>query len=94
MKVAWTRLAHADLESARRYISEERPSAAVRVIERIENALSAVGRHPEMGRVGRVPGTRELIVPGTPFIIPYRLKAGRVELLAVIHTARRWPDQL
>ena len=94
MKVAWTRLALADLDSAYSYITEERPSAAVRMIERIAGAIRAVARHPEIGRPGRVSGTRELIVSGTPFIIPYRVKAKRVELLAVIHGARRWPDQL
>jgi len=94
VKVAWTRLALADLDSAYSFIAEERPSAAVRMIERIKGAIRAVGRHPEIGRPGRVNGTRELIVSGTPFVIPYRVKANRVELLAVIHSARRWPDQL
>ncbi len=94
MKVAWTRLALADLNSAYSYIAEESPSVAVRMIERIEKAIWAVSRHPEIGRPGRVSGTREVIVSGTPFVIPYRVKAKRVELLAVIHGARRWPDQL
>jgi len=93
VKIAWTRLALADFNSAYNYIAEERPSAAVRMIEKIERAIRAVGRHPEIGRPGRVDGTRELIVPGTPFVIPYRVKAKRVELLAVIHSAQRWPDR-
>jgi toxin ParE1/3/4 len=94
MKLVWTRLALKDLSSAYDYIAQDNPSAAARIIERIEKGAEAVGRHPEMGRPGRVDGTRELIIPGTPFIIPYRVKANRVELLAVIHSARLWPDQL
>lgn len=94
MKSAWTRLALSDLGSAYDYIAEEDPSAAVRMIERIEEALEAVGRHPQIGRPGRVEGTRELVVSGTPFIVPYRVKAKRIEVLALIHGARRWPEEL
>lgn len=94
MKLAWTRLALSDLDSAYAYIAEENPAAAARSIERIRKALEAVRRHPEIGRAGRVDGTRELIVPGTPFIVAYRQKAKRIEILSVIHGARRWPDEL
>ena len=94
MKVVWTQLALADLDSAYNYMTEEKPSAAFKMIERIDQAIRAAGRHPEIGRPGRVSGTRELTVSGTPFVIPYRIKDKRVELLAVIQGARRWPDQL
>lgn len=92
MKPAWTRLALADLDNAHAYIAEENPSAALRVVERIAGAVDTVGRHPEIGRPGRVSGTRELIIPGTPFIVGYRIKDKKLEVLAVIHGARRWPD--
>lgn len=94
MKPAWTRLALADLDNAHDYIAEEDPSAARRMIERIQEAVAALCRHPEIGRPGRVGGTRELVIPGTPFIVAYRIKAKRLEVLAVIHGARRWPDTL
>jgi toxin ParE1/3/4 len=45
-----------------------------------------------MGRPGRVPGTRELVVAGTPYIVAYRVTASRVDVLAIIHAARRWPQ--
>jgi toxin ParE1/3/4 len=67
--------------------------AARRMAERIEEAVAGLSSHPEMGRPGRVPETRELIVPGTPYIVPYRLKEDVVEILTVLHAARRWPDQ-
>src|SRR5689334_25290619 len=44
---------------------------------------------PEMGRPGRVLGVRELVVPDTPFIIPYRLRRARLELIAVFHEIGR-----
>ena len=94
MKIAWTRLAIEDLNHAYDYIAVERPSAARHTAQQIEKAIQSLSRHPEIGRAGRVEGTRELIVPGTPFIVPYRIKGNRIEILAVIHGARRWPDSL
>lgn len=94
VKLSWTRLALADLSHAHDYIALESPSAAAATIERIQSALAAVCRHPQLGRPGRLAGTRELVIPRTPFIAAYRIKAGRIEVLAVIHTARSWPDAL
>ena len=94
MKAAWTQLALKDLDNAYNHVAEENPSAAARMIARIRQAIKAIGLHPEIGRSGRVEGTRELIIPGTPFIVPYRIRAKRIEVLAVIHGARRWPDDL
>jgi len=70
----------------------ENPSAAHAVIDRIESAVSVLRAHPEIGRSGRVEGTRELVISGTPFIVAYRIARRRVEILAVIHGARRWPE--
>lgn len=91
MRVRWTRLALADLAAARDYIAKQAPDAAQRVADRIEGAVRNLERHPRLGRPGRIEGTRELVVPGTPFIIPYRLLEDSVEILAVVHGARRWP---
>jgi len=60
------------------------------VIGIIETRLS---KNPGMGRPGRVPGTRELVVQGTQFIVPYRLQGNALEILRVYHGARRWPEQ-
>src|SRR5438128_7396745 len=92
--LVWTRPAIKDLCDAYDYIHEERPSAARRVIERLEKSLQALSRHPYLGRPGRVAGTREHVIPGTPFIIPYWVQHETIELLALIHTSRRWPDSL
>lgn len=92
MKVAWTRLAIEDLNSAYEYIAAKNPSAACSVVGRIEAAVKALGAHANLGRAGRVEETRELLVPDTPFIIAYHVGKKRVEILAVVHAARRWPS--
>ena len=92
MKIVWTKLAIADLDNAYDYIAATNPSAAQDIIERIEKAVAALRLTPGMGRPGRVTGTRELVVTRTPFIVPYRIIEERIEILAVIHSARRWPD--
>jgi len=94
MKIAWTPLALSDLHNAYDYIAEERASSAAYVIARIEEAVQALARYPTMGRPGRVEGTRELVASDTPFIIAYRVKEKRVEILSVIHTARTRPEEL
>jgi toxin ParE1/3/4 len=92
MKLRWTRLALEDLENAWTYIVEKNPSAPALLLPRIEKSLVALKNHPYIGRAGRVPGTRELVIVGTPFILPYRIRTQSIELLAFMHGARRWPD--
>ena len=94
MKVRWTRLALADLDSVYEYIAPDDPSAALRLMERIERAVSVLSRHLEAGRAGRIGGTRELVVSGTPFIVPYRFRRDAIQVLAVIHASRKWPTSL
>jgi toxin ParE1/3/4 len=93
MKLRWTRLAIHDLNAAYQYIAELDDAAAEQIVERIEVAVAALAHHPSIGRRGRVSGTRELVVTGTPFIVAYRLASGEVEILAVIHGSRMWPDR-
>ena len=92
MKIRWTRLAVDDLDQAREFISADKPGAARATIGRIRSAVRALETHPLIGRMGRVEGTRELVVSGTPFIVVYRIARQRVEILGPIHGARRWPD--
>jgi len=93
VKIRWTRLARADIDAAYEYVAADSEQAAVRLLETIEKAATMLARHPTAGRLGRVPGTRELVVAGTPWILPYRARRGSVDILAVIHGARKWPDQ-
>jgi toxin ParE1/3/4 len=75
------------------YIARDNPAAADRVLLKIERAVKHLSEHPAMGRPGRVHGTRELVVSGTPYVIPYRVRADALEILRVFHSARRWPDE-
>ncbi len=90
MIVRWTPTALRDLESLHGYVAEDKPRAAAATVERILSGIDALARHPEMGRRGRVAGTRELVV--SPYIVAYRVKRGAIEVVAIIHAARRWPD--
>lgn len=92
MSINWTKLALSDLDKAYDYIAINNPGAANETIERIQKALDALVLYPEMGRIGRVAGTRELIITRTPFILPYRIQGYQIEILAVVHAARRWPE--
>ena len=94
MRIRWFRQALLDLDQIETYIAEDSPAIAVDVIIKIIKAVSLLGAQQGIGRTGRVPGTKELIVPGLPYIIPYRVKDGEVQVLRVYHTSRKWPDRL
>ena len=94
MVVRYTRQALQDLGEAKAYVALERPDAAATTVERIRAAIEGLRSFPERGRAGRVEGTRELVVPGTPFVVAYRVVDRRVEVLAILHGARRWPSAL
>jgi addiction module RelE/StbE family toxin len=88
--VRWTPTALRDLESLHDYVAADKSDAAVRMVEHLLDAIDALARHPHMGRKGRVAGTRELIE--RPYVIVYRAQESAIELLAILHTARRWPE--
>lgn len=94
MKIRWVRPALQDLEDVGNHISGDNPDVAKSVLARIRQSSRLLADQPHMGRPGRVPGTRELVVPGTPFILPYRVISDEVQILRVIHGARRWPKTL
>ncbi len=93
MRVRWTRRALRALVGIADDIAQGDPTAARRIIRRVEEAAAHLADHPSMGRAGRVAGTRELIVLGTPFIVPYRVREGVLEILTVLHAGRRWPEE-
>ena len=94
MIVVWSPAAIADLTQLRAYIAEDDPAAAQRVaLHIVHNIETVLPANPQIGRAGRVPGTRELVVPKTPFVVPYRIANGAIEVLRVYHGARRWPEQ-
>ena len=90
----WVRTALENLDALVRYIARDDPAAARRVVAAIERSVALLQHYPAAGRPGRVEGTRELVVPGTPYIIPYRVHRQTVEILRVFHAARKWPTSL
>ena len=94
MIIKWLDDAIYDLQALRNFIAQENPSAANRVAKRILKAINLLSEQSGLGRHGRVHGTRELIVSGTPFIIPYRIKNKTIEILRVFHSSMQWPDEL
>lgn len=93
MKISWTRQAVADLLEARRYIATDDPAAARRVADRLAAAAALLGRSPGIGREGRIEGTRELVVPKTRFLLPYRIGDEQLEIIHVHHARRDWPPE-
>jgi toxin ParE1/3/4 len=73
------------------FFEKDSGESAEAVAERILSAVDLLAAHPEMGRPGRVLGTREVVIPNTPYIIPYRIRRERLELIAVFHGGQRWP---
>lgn len=73
------------------YIARDNPIAAVEMDERIERDTERLLRHPQSGRKGRKPGTRELVIARSPFILVYRIKRQRIEILRLLHGAQRYP---
>ena len=79
---------------AETYIANENPQAAKAVAERIAEAIRLLKDNPEMGRPGRVSGTREWVVKRTPYLIAYALNEEFLIILRIIHSKRRWPLQI
>jgi toxin ParE1/3/4 len=94
MDIIWLDPALDDLYRVQVHISEANPAAAKRVVQDVVRQVAHLTEQPHMGRSGRVVGTRELVVSGTPYIVPYRVKRNRVEVLRVFHGAQSWPDHL
>lgn len=91
MILSWTRPAEGDLLDILDFIAQDDPAAALAAIDRIEAAALRLTDFPLLGREGSVPDTRELPVPGLPFLLIYRLQGASLVVLRVLHEARRWP---
>jgi toxin ParE1/3/4 len=93
MRVRWTTPAREQFVSAYEYIAGENRAAGARTANRVWKCTELLASHPMAGREGRVVGTRELVIRGTPFIVAYRVARNEVQILAVMHAARKWPDE-
>ncbi len=93
MRVRWLRKVLTNLDEEAAYIAADDPKAARVVVARIFAAVEILLDQPGLGRPGRVPGTRELVVLRTRYIVPYRVKGDAIEILRVFHTSRRPPTK-
>lgn len=91
MKIVWTRRALREIDEIFAYVAGDSRAAASALVSMIESRAEVLAGHPEIGRPGREHGTRELVLAGAPYILPYRVRDGRVEILAVFHTSRSFP---
>lgn len=91
MRIEWLPQAEHNLIAQLDWIAEHDPWAAIDMGDAIQAAVDRLADHPVMARPGRVPGTRELVVVGTPYVVVYRLEASVVVVLRVLHGAQRWP---
>ncbi|VAW55953.1 Death on curing protein, Doc toxin [hydrothermal vent metagenome] len=94
MQIKWLRKALKNLDDEAEYIAKDDPQAAQLVVQRIVQAVSLLIKNPSLGHPGRLPGTHELIIPKTRYIVPYRVRPRlqRIEILRVFHASRKQPE--
>jgi plasmid stabilization system protein ParE len=91
MRVRWLRKALRNLDEEATYIAIDDANAARLLVARVLDAVATLEQQPALGRPGRVPGTRELVVRKTRYIVPYRVRGDVIEILRIFHTSRRLP---
>lgn len=91
MKLVWSTIAKRSRASQVAYVAERNPQAALDMANAIRIATDRLVNYPGMGRPGRVPGTRELVVLRTPYIVVYEIRGDTVRIFRVLHSAQRWP---
>jgi toxin ParE1/3/4 len=93
VRVKWLRAALADVDAVVDCLAGDNPAAADRMAGKIEHSVEQLADDPAMGRAGRVVGTRELVISGTPYVVAYRVRQETIEVLCIFHAARRWPSE-
>ena len=93
MRVRWLRKALGNLDDEASFVAADDAAAARLVVEPVIEAVAQLTEQPGLGRPGRVPGTRELVVSKTRYIVPYRVHGDTIEVLRVFHTSRRLPER-
>ena len=92
MKIVWTRRASRHLRAAYEYwAAEKSEQSADAMLDRIFSTVELLRQNPELGRSGRVLPARELGLKPLPFLVVYRLRKNKIEIIALLHGARKWP---
>lgn len=87
----WSESAMADFETIMDYISRDDHETAIQVGRRIRTAILRLSEFPGIGKPGRREGTRELFLPGLPFVIIYNIRNDSVQIVRILHTKMLWP---
>lgn len=90
MRLVWTRRAHLDRNVIRTHIAKDNPSAAMAMDALFSAKAARLASHPDIGRPGRVPGTRELVAH-SKYVLVYDISVETVRVLRLLHTSRQWP---
>jgi len=90
VRVRWRPLAEADRDAILDHIAQDNPVAAIELGDAIDRRVAALPQHPKLYRVGRVRGTRELVVHPN-YVLVYRIARDEIQILRVLHSARQWP---
>lgn len=93
MRIRWLKRASHDLNRVQDYIAQDNPHAAIETVLRIIETVEKLIEYPGLGRPGMIEGTRELVISGTPYFLPYRVKEDRIEIMKVMHGAQKWPQK-
>jgi len=94
VKLTWSAFALSDRDAIFTYIEADNPAAAVLIDERIVASTRRLLDFPASGRVGRIAGTRELVINGTPYVAAYTITETTVRILRVLHGAQEWPEHM
>jgi len=93
LKIVWTPRARARLRQIRAFVAQDKPEvkpeSAARLTTRMVAVIEALREHPYLGRAGAEPGSRELVIGGTPYIVSYWLEGDRVTISTIYHGAQR-----
>lgn len=94
MQVRWLSRATRALIAAHDYIAKDNPNAAKEFFRHVIHSVEQLAQYPQVGRAGRVPGTRELVLTRYPYIVPYRVNGLEVQVLHVLHSSQIWPSTI
>lgn len=93
MRIEWLPRAVRSFERQIDHVADHNPTAAIALGDAIETTIARLSSYPDSGRPGRVPGTRELVIPGTPYVVVYRVEPYAAVILRVLHGAQEWPER-
>lgn len=91
MRIRWLRSGLRTLQKTAAFIAADNPLAARRVIDKVKDRADLLAENPQLGRAGRIPGTRELILGDLPFVIVYRVTRDELQILRLLHTSQEFP---